>query len=236
MISSLDKGNYTTYFCSFNYDGNGRVENFVDSILHPDDNGGYIGVSSDIRRVDYDQDSRITQITERAGPSDSIYQLWFYNAENLIIKNIFISKLEKDTLTDIYSYDDQKRLVIDSFFENKNKSLVRYTTFRYDTNDNVVEWIRYTNASGTFQVDFKAEATYDDHPNPFHFIVLYSIPYFGDNSGLSRNNIVNLTYSNGTVTQYQYEYKYCGNGWPQSAVVTLEPGQTIVRNIAYNYY
>jgi len=233
MISSLDKGNSTTYFRSFNYNGNARVENFVDSIMFLSDNGGYLGISSDIKRVDYDQDGRITQITERKGPSDSIFQLWFYNAENLIIKNIYISKLEKDTLTDTYSYDDQKRLVIDSFFDNKNKSQAKYTTFRYDTNDNVVEWISYTNGS----VDLKAEATYDEHPNPFHFIMLYAIPYYyGDNSGLSRNNIVTVTYSNGTVTQYGYEYKYCSNGWPLSAVLTLEPGRTIVKNIEFDYY
>ncbi len=213
----------------------GRVESFIDSILSPEDHGVYLGISSEIKRVNYDQGSRITQITERTGEPDSVYQLWFYNSENLIVKEIYISKLERDTLTDTYSYDDQKRLVIDSAFDNKKKTLVKYTTFEYDTNNNVIEWIQYSNATGTIQVDSKVEASYDDHPNPFHSVMLYAIPYYSDNSGLSHNNIVNLTFSRGTVKQYHYEYKYCSNGWPQSAVVTLEPTQAIVSNIAFDY-
>jgi len=236
MISVLDKANSTTYFRFFNYDTRERVESFQDSIVSREDYGVYVGVASDIKRVNYDQADRMFQVTEREGDIDSIYELRFYNSENLVVKNIFISKLEKDTITNTYSYDAQKRLVIDSVFDNKSKSLVKYTTFRYDTSDNVVEWVHYTNASGTFQIDFKAEATYDDHPNPYHSLALYSIPYEGDNTGLSHNNILTLAYSSGTVGKYQYEYKYCSNGWPQSGVVTLEPDHTIVSNIAFDYH
>src|SRR5262245_60036267 len=51
MISSLDKGKSTTYFRTFNYDAGERVETFIDSIQFPSDNGGYVGVSSDMKRV-----------------------------------------------------------------------------------------------------------------------------------------------------------------------------------------
>ena len=235
MISSLDKESNTTYFRSLNYVGE-RLETFVDSILFPGDNSTYVGVSSSIKRVEYDQGGRIIQITERDGPSDSVYQLWFYDAQNLIVKSIFISKLERDTLQHIYSYDIQKRLVIDSAFDNKKQNLVNYTTFRYDTNGNAVEWNHYTNESGTLANDLKAEITYDNHPNPFQGIGLYTVPYEDDYSGLSRNNIIRLTLSNVTVTEYQYQYQYCDNGWPKSAVLTIAPNQKTVRNIAYQYY
>lgn len=234
MISSLDKESYTSHFRTFSYDGSGRVETFIDSIRFRSDNGGYIGTSSYLERVEYDQGDRITQITEREGSIDSIFQLWFYNAENLVVKNIRISKLEKDTFIHTYNYDAQKRLVIDSVFDNKNKSLVNYTTFRYDTNDNAIEWDHYTNSSGTLLNDFKTEATYDDHPNPFQFIGIYAVPYYDNNSGLSRNNVVTLTASNGTTVQYQYQY--CSNGWPMSAVIRIiTAGQTKEMDFGYQY-
>lgn len=234
MVSKLEKERHTTYFNSFYYNTAGNLETFIDSMWFRTDNGFYTGVAWPINRVEYDLQGRISRIIEREPLAvDGIYQLWFYNAENLVVKNIIVSELDKDTFKHIYNYDSQKRLIIDSVFDNKKKSLINYTTFFYDANDNAVEWHHYTNASGTLQNDLKAQALYDDHPNPFRTIAIYTVPYWNDNSGLSRNNLVKLTISNGTVTQNQY--KYCDNGLPKSVLNTTVSAQTVVRNIQYEY-
>ena len=138
----------------------------------------------------------------------------------------------RDTIIHFYTYDDHKRVVIDSLYDSENKTLVSYTTFVYNASDNVREWNHYTTASGVLRNDLKAEAVYDDHPNPFYKIGSFVLK--GDINGLSRNNIVKVTASNGTIGQYQYTY--CENGLRRSALITTVSGQITTQNIEkYDY-
>jgi YD repeat-containing protein len=233
MISRLEKARYTTYFTSFYYDVGGRLDNVVDSIWFRTDTKSYSGIAWP-NHINYDQEGRIRQVIEREPLGDyGVYQLWFYNAENMVVKNMIVSELDKDTLTHTYSYDAQKRLVTDSVVDSKKKSEINYTIYRYDDKNNVVEWNHYSNSSGSIQNDLRANVVFDDHPNPFQNISLYRIPYWNDNSGLSKNNILKLTISNGVVQQYLFQYY--DNGLPKSAIATTVGAQPKIENLEYQY-
>ena len=206
------------------------MANFVDSIWFRTDTKDYTGFAWPIRDIEYDQQGKIIGMTQRNLGFDN-RELWYYNSENLVVKKVSLHFLLRDTVIHFYTYDGEKRLVIDSLYDSENKSLVSYTTFLYDARNNVIESNRYTNASGVLRNDLKVETVYDDHPNPFYTIGLFTIK--GDFSGLSRNNIVKVTTSNGTTVQY--EYRYCGNGLPKSAVITIVSGQITTQNIEYEY-
>lgn len=232
--TAVEKERAATRFRIFYHAANGRLERVVDSMAFRTDNNTLVTMDFPTT-IDYDAAGRVQQITSRQRlGNDAIYNLWQYDADGKPTVRIYISELERDTVTHYYSYDSGNRLIKDSLFNNKNKRLVEYTVYTYDARDNVVEWNRYSNAFGTLVTELKAVATYDQNPNPYRSVgsTVYTYWYF--NFGRSRNNPLTIVYSDGTKETYQYQYY--SNGLPRSAVKSVSAPRYATReNILYAY-
>jgi len=232
MVSILEKAKYTTYFHSFAYDSAARLRSFVDSIWFRTDNKTYTGMSWPINDIEYDQNGKIIQVAERDLAFDK-HQLWFYNSENLVSKVVAVHMLSQDTIINFYKYDSNKRLISDSVYNSEKKTLINYTTFGYDANNNAIQWKHFTNTSGTIKNDLTWNVVYDNHPNPYRTVINYAAPNLTGYACVSQNNITRMNCSDGSVQQFQYEYY--SNGLPWRSVNTIVSGQTTIQNVNYLY-
>ena len=233
-VTTQTIANETTYFRIFYHDTLNRLTSVLDSMRFRTDNN-YFASSSMPTSIEYNVQGRVKQITGRYRLlNDAIYDVWQYNSEGLPQTSRHISELEQDTVVHFYTYDSLKRLVKDSLADNKRKSLVEYIMHTYDSRDNIVEWNSFSNASGVLQNVLKIQVTYDDNPNPYRTLGSTVFTSWYERIGISKNNPLQVVYTNGIRETYQYQYY--SNGLPKSAVVTstsMQSGGN--RKITYKY-
>jgi hypothetical protein len=169
-VTKLSKAEDATRSRSFYRDTLNRIVRVLDSMTFNTDNNSLASWDNPMS-IEYDAQGRVGIITSRLILlNDAIYNLWQYDANGTPKRRIYIDELARDTITHIYTYDNQNRLLIDSLFNHKNKKLIDYTIYTYDSHDNVVEWNRYTNASGAIKNELKVQAVYDHQPNPYRTV------------------------------------------------------------------
>jgi hypothetical protein len=199
------------------YNSQIKLVTVIDSFRMQSDNlGHYIGLSFS-RPLEYDAQGKLAKVTYREGSGSDVYDLLYYNSDGVAIQRLNYSQLENDTLINYYTYDNKKRLISDSTYNNKKIGLVDFTTYSWDDKDNLVGWKRFTNASGTLQMMASMQATYDQNTNPYHALGMTLYPFRRKEQVLSKNNIVQEKYSDGTSVSY--EYTYYSNGLPKGATI-----------------
>jgi hypothetical protein len=216
------------------YDSQNKLVTVIDSFRMQSDNvDHYIGLSFS-RPLEYDAQGKLAKVTYREGSGSDVYDLLYYNSDAVAIQRLRYSQLENDTLIAYYTYDNKKRLISDSTYNNKNKGLVDFSTYSWDDKDNLVEWKRFTNASGTLQMIASMQASYDENTNPYHALGMTLYPFRRKEQVLSKNNIVREIYSDGISVSY--EYAYYSNGLPKGATVaTASLNGLVSRKVEFIY-
>lgn len=216
------------------YDSQNKLVTVIDSFRMQSDNADhYIGLSFS-RPLEYDAQGNLAKVTYREGSGSDVYDLLYYNNDAVAIQRLLYSQLENDTLINYYTYDNEKRLISDSTYNNKKIGLVDFTTYSWDDHDNLVEWKRFTNASGTLQMIASMKASYDENTNPYHALGMTLYPFRRKEQVLSKNNIVQEMYSDGTSVSY--EYTYYSNGLPKGATIaTTSLNGLVSRKVEFIY-
>ena len=116
-------------------------------------------------------------------------------------------------LTNRYTYDTRGRLIADTSYY-RNNSIISYSTYKYDNNDNVVEWEHFlhNNLFNTLDRQWTVYFSYDTKLNSYRN--LNRAVYFmgGRPELLSKNNLLRMRYNTVTI---DYKYEYYNTGLPK---------------------
>jgi hypothetical protein len=184
----------------FKYDGQGRLNALIDS-----NNNGYVSKAY----ITYDADGRLSKVTN----GGTAYTFEFDNKGLIAKKFVLYPGQQAASVEDVYSYDVNRRVVIDSLFSYWSGNLFETITYSYDQNNNITEIEVIDKAYGT--LSRQCQYSYDNHPNPLNSIGVLS--YILDSSEeiqlLGRNNLLTTKDRYGNIINYTYEYNR--NGLPK---------------------
>lgn len=191
MIRSQDGDSIGYVF--FKYDGQGRLNTMIDS-----NNNGNISKTY----ITYDAEGKLSKVT--SGGATYTFE---YDNKGLITKRFVLYPGQQTaSLEDVYTYDVNRRVVIDSIFSYWSGNLFETVSYSYDQNNNIMELEVIDKAYGTLSRQCKY--SYDNHPNPLNSLSVLS--YILDSSEeiplLGRNNLLTLKDSYGNTLNYSYEY------------------------------
>lgn len=197
MIRSQDGDSVGYVF--FKYDGQGRLNLMIDS-----NNNGHISKTY----ITYDSEGKLSKVTN----GGAVYSFEFDNKGLITRKFVLYSGQQVAAVEDVYSYDADRRVAVDSLFSYWSGNLFETITYSYDQNNNITESEVIDKAYGT--LSRRCQYYYDNHPNPLNSISALS--YILDGSEeiplLGRNNLVTIKDSYGNTVNYTYEYN--SNGLP----------------------
>ena len=202
-------------------------DNKLIKIIVSDDNYGITGITTTLA---YDSAGRVSTFTY--SNADAPYlgsdTLAYYN-NGAIVKKTGISRIGG---SHVYSYDSKQRLISDSALSGN--SAKGYATFRYDANDNLIEWNCYSyfpwdNIWARFGNTF---FSYDNRKSPFGDLsqILYIIR--GDFEWLGKNNVTQTKYFAHTWPTV-FTYEYTADGLPKK--VSGTQNNEVVSTLEYYY-
>jgi hypothetical protein len=206
-------------FTFFLYNDNAQLIRVSDSFHVLTNNLHYLDTVSSYPFL-YNPQGNLQKIDYREGSVyGALYDVRIYNGQNRLLENTRIDQYNNDTAVTGYRYDGSNRLIGDSTMSTGHPGRIEWSTYVYDDNDNIVKWQRILDSAGTILKLDSSEITYDANPNPYHSfgMSLYSLKNI--EQVLSKNNIVQQRFSNGSV--FNYQYAYFSNRYPKDVFVTV---------------
>jgi hypothetical protein len=176
VVTNYD-GSIHTY--SYKYDNQNRFITFIGT------GNQYSGKS--IITVEYGTQNHINKTTYYQTDSNNVITayhnscLFEYNNDNKIVKNTYLALSPTTTggNNHSYKYDSLGRLIADTTLPTVPNNPKRYTTFTYDTSNNVIKRREYygNNVGTAYSFMYEYTSTYDTNANPYKNIgpVLYVI-------------------------------------------------------------
>jgi YD repeat-containing protein len=187
------------FYRSFQYDGQNRVIAMFDS-----NNNGFKQNFS----INYDAQGKISKVTE----GENTWTFEFDDKGRIIKKTRFNANQQKSVVENTYAYDDNGRVAADSVYNYWTNEVYSFVSYSYDQSGNVAESLMKDKESGSLLVEMQSD--YDNHPNPLFGI---TVARYFMNSGYEippgKNNLLKVTYDDGTIVNYTYEYY--SNGLPK---------------------
>lgn len=169
-------------------------------------------LDTSILTISYDSENKMTGYTYTHNRSSWYASFKFlYDDAGRIIRKLYPNNLVSNS----YSYDNRGRLVSDSGYSASENLFFPRGIFKYDNNNNVIEWQfsyydSYLRRSYSQPVQ---QASHNNRINPYANLglTLYFITY-EDVDGLSKNNTVEVRDDR---TSRKYEFEYYQNGLTQ---------------------
>jgi YD repeat-containing protein len=198
MIRSQDGDSVGYVF--FKYDGQGRLNMMIDS-----GNNGYISKTY----IAYDADGRLSKVTNEG----TIYTFEFDNKGKIIKRFVRYPASQTTAVEDVYSYDINGRIIVDSIFSYWSGNLFETITYSYDQNNNITQSEVVDKVYGMLLGRY--QYFYDNHPNPLNSagLSIYMLNSGEEIALLGRNNLLTIKDSYGNPVNYTYEYN--GDGFPK---------------------
>ena len=212
-------------FTFFHYNSNGQLVTYVDSFHMLSDNSNYVNVVFSYPFL-YNSQGNLEKIDYREGSTiAALYDLRTYDGQNHLIQNTHINQYAQDTAVTIYVFDGANRLASDSTFSNNKPGKIDFTTYTYDNNDNIVAWKRFTDSLNIVTAVDSSEITYEGNRNPYYAFGMNLYPLRNKEQVLSKNNIAEQRFSDGSIVNYQYTY--FSNGLPKDVFVTITSSASV---------
>jgi len=206
----------------------------------------------------YDQQNRLTSIVDSENTNHSKhFTSFFYDAAGKLIKSIYTNDLNntvaqdsfwydkddivKRTYSDswgyhgnaTFSYDGQGRLTGDTSY-SPSGNVYGFTDYTYDQDDNIIRWQEYYDRLGTMESWGVVSASYNSSINPYYGlgVPFYVMSY--DNSILSKHLRKQVTYYDGTVQNFVYDY-YPNGVVKRIALISTQSGHTDSTTLEFFY-
>ncbi len=221
-------------FTFFHYNDQGLLTQVVDSFHVLTNNFHYLDTAVSYP-FQYNAQGNLEKLDYRQGSVyAALYDLRVYNSKNLLVQNTHVNQYDQDTAITVYMYDNNDRLIADSTYRDNIPGKIDFTTYTYDGNDNISTWKRFTDSLGTITVLDSSEISYDNNRNPYHTLGINLYSLRNKEQVLSKNNIAQQKFSDGSI--YSYQYVYFGNGLPKDVMVTVtSPASIPNREFHFSY-
>lgn len=169
--------------------------------------------------LEYDTSGKLVQSEELYKPANSFWRASYTYSNDRIIRRVN-SDAFGDTIKNIYTYNSQGKLIADTLYKSGDQNY-SYTTFKYNSNENIEELEYFYNYLGTWQKVGTVQGKYNNELNPYNSIgLMYYITkgYTENNySAMSKNLVTQLITGFGPV---DYNYEYYLNGFPKKVLIT----------------
>jgi len=212
-------------FASFKYNSNGQLVTYVDSFHMLTDNSNYINIVFSYP-FQFNSQGNLERIDYRAGSTfAALYDLRTYDGQNRLIQNMHIDQYAQDTAVTRFVYDSNNRLTSDSTINSSTPGKMDYAVYTYDGNNNIVTWKQFTDSSGIVTATDSSNITYDANRNPYNSFGMNLYSLRNKEQLLSKNNITQQQFADGTIVNYQYTY--FSNGLPKDVFVTVTSSASV---------
>jgi hypothetical protein len=208
----------SAWHVTFNYDSDGKLLNIEDSNSQTHLGRTFLHYNSQNKLV------KATMMRYYGSLNNLLSQYtdsFVYDNSNRIIRRLSLSTQNPSYRTyNIYSYDAQNRLLVDSIHSPLSNRVEGFQEFTYDGNDNIVQMESFRSNSGTFSTERVTKSHYTSQKNPFYNlgVTAYFIIRDEDLTMLSKNTPKQVIYRLDYTTDYGYEYYQ--NGQPKKLTET----------------
>jgi YD repeat-containing protein len=194
-------------------------------------------------QFNYDGQNRLIEITNSAGPKETFTynpqgRLTTYTVASILSYNYtydangrIISKTGTPILVNLlvddyaYTYDASGRVIADSVYTLG--SLIGYSTYQYDNNNNISGYQYFTKSGATFTTEGLISIQYDNKTGPYGQSGSLLFYTQGDYSYISKANMVSQTRGQTVIMPANYyTFKYYSNGLLRSRANTSANGGT----------
>lgn len=190
------------FYRSFQYDNQNRIIAISDS-----NNNGYKRNFT----INYDAQGEISKVVG----GENTYTFEFDNNGRIIKKTRTRAGQQTSIVENAYSYDINDRVIADSVYNYWTGDVYSIVSYSYDQNANVTESKITDRSSGALLV--QQLCVYDNRPNPLNGkTVMTYLLYSGYEIPPGKNNLLKVTYHDGTIVNYTYEYN--SNGLPKKCI------------------
>lgn len=197
LVKVIGRSGDSALYTFFNYDAQNRLIRIIDS-----NNSNHI---RHITSVVYDaNDKWIKSIYTNDFNALTGQDSFFYN-NNQIVKKTYSNSLGIHN-KNIYVYNLSGKLTHDTIYSYFSNNVFGFTNYTYDNNEDITSWQAYYDQGGTMHSDGQTSAFYNNLINPYSDL---GMPFYilrNDNALISKHQITQEIYPDGSITNYTYEY------------------------------
>jgi hypothetical protein len=190
-----------------------------------------LGDSASYTFFNYDEQNRLIRITDSNNTNHTRhYTSLVYDANDKWIKSVYTNDFDLFTGEDsflydnnriikkqysnsfgthnknIYVYDVAGNLIHDTTYSYWSNSVFGFANYSYNNSGNIVSWQEYYDQGGTMQSDGTSSASYNNLINPYYD---FGLPFYisrNDNTLMSKYQVTQGRYSDGSIANYTYDY------------------------------
>jgi len=225
LTMTIGRWHDSAAYAYFYYDQQKRLTSLVDS-----ENTNY---SKRFASFVYDVTGKLVKSIYTNDVNNTVAQdSFWYDDDRIIRKTYSDSWNNSGNIT--FSYDGQGRLTGDTSYYNRTGNLYGFTDYTYDGDDNMVSWQEHHDELGVMKSWGITSASYNNSINPYYDLGVPLFVITRDNSVLSKHLRKQVTYYDGTIQNFVYEY-YPGGNVKKLTLISAQYGYTDSTTLEFFY-